>query len=124
MIFDSLLRIVEKVVPDKNQAMKLAREMEGEVTKRMEMRSSIIQAEIQNGSGKWRVHLMYLCMFIITTHFILYDIVPYIRTVFDLDFWIPTPPVNTDLWSFLKIGVGGYIGSRGVEKTIAHWRRK
>ena len=123
-MIDSILSIVNKFVPDPNAAMKLAKEMEDNYTKQMEMKSEIIQAEIKNGSGKWRVHLMYLSMGIIACHFILYDLIPYIGTVADLDVYFPDVPDNSELFSFLKVGVGGYIGSRGVEKTIAHWRRR
>jgi len=123
-MFDSILGIVNKFIPDADAARKAALAMEQEVTKRMKMQSNIIQAEQANGSGKWRVRLMYLCMTMVALHFIMYDIVPYIRTVFNLDFWIPEFPVDDQLWSFLKIGVGGYIGSRGVEKSIANFRGK
>ena len=118
-MIDSILSIINKFIPDTNEAQRFAREIEGEVTKRMKMQSEIIQAEEANGSGKWRVRLMYLCMTIVGSHYIMYDIVPYIRTAFDLNFFIPMAPVDTDLWSFLKIGVGGYIGSRGIEKSVA-----
>ena len=121
-MLDAILGIVNKFIPDKDQAMKLAREMEGEVTKRMELKSDIVKAELANGSGVWRVRLMYLCMGIVSCHFIMYELIPYIRTVFDLDFFTPQATSNTELWTFLKVGVGGYIGSRGVEKTMAHFK--
>ena len=123
-MFSQILSIVNKFIPDKDAANKLAVKLESEYTKQMEMKSEIIQAEIKNGSGEWRVKLMYLCMAIISAHVVMYDIIPYIRTVFDLNFWIPESPPDEELWSFLKIGVGGYIGSRGIEKSIARWKGK
>ena len=33
-------------------------------------------------------------------------------------------PVNAEFWSFLKIGMGGYLTSRGVEKSVAWWKSK
>lgn len=124
-MFDTLLKIANKFIPDKDSAAKLAREMEGEYTKQMEMKSQIIQEEARNGSGLWRVRLMYLCMFIVTSQYIMYDVIPWFSAVFEWEYIIPRiAPVHADLWSFLKIGVGGYIGSRGVEKSIAHFRRK
>ncbi len=123
-MIDSILSIVSKFVPDVNHAAKMAREIEGEFTKRMELKSQIIQAEIKNGSGVWRVRLMYLCMFIVASHFIMYDVIPYIRTVFDLNFYVPDSPIDDEMWSFLKVGVGGYIGSRGLEKSVAFWKGK
>jgi hypothetical protein len=123
-MIDSILSIVNKFIPDKDAANKLAFELEKETTKQMKMKSDIIQAEQANGSGKWRVRLMYLCMTMVSAHFIMYDIIPYIRTTFDFDFYTPIAPDNTQLWSFLKIGVGGYIGSRGVEKTMSWFKEK
>lgn len=123
-MLSSILDIINKFIPDKDQAGKVAVSLEAEFTKQMELQQSIIQAETMNGSGKWRVRLMYMCMTMVSAHFIMYDVIPYIRTAFDLNFYIPQAPDAPELWSFLKIGVGGYIGSRGVEKSIAHFRRK
>lgn len=123
-MIDTILSIINKFIPDQEEARRLATEMDKEFTKRMAMRSEIIQAEERNGSGRWRVRLMYMCMVLVALHFTMYELIPYIRTVFDLDFWTPTAPDSTELWSFLKIGVGGYLGSRGVEKSIAHFRGK
>ena len=125
MIFDSILSIVNKFIPDADAAKKAAIQLEQEYTKQMEMKSEIIQAEIKNGSGKWRVKLMYLCMFFVSAHWFMYDFIPYIRTVFDLNFWIPMQSgLSVEMWDFLKIGVGGYIGSRGIEKSVAFWKSK
>ncbi len=123
-MFDTLLDIINKFIPDKDEAAKAAIALEKEMTKQMELRKSIIEAEQVNGSGRWRVRLMYLCMFFVGAYFIMYDVIPYIRTVFDLDFYTPQAPDSEHFWTFLDIGVGGYIGSRGVEKSIAHFRSK
>ena len=119
-----ILDIVNKFIPDKTKAKEAAVQMEKELTKQMELKQQIIMAETKNGSGKWRVRLMYVCMLMVISHFIMYDIIPYIRTVFDLNFWIPAPPVNTNLWEFLKLGVGGYIGGRTVEKSVSWFKSK
>lgn len=118
-MFSNILSIVNKFIPDKDLAKKLAVKLEQETTKQMKMKSDIIKAEQQNGSGKWRVRLMYICMTMVSMHFVMYDVIPFIRTVFDLNFYVPQPPVNEHLWTFLYVGVGGYIGSRGVEKAVA-----
>ena len=122
MIVDTILSIVNKFIPDKDEANKVAMSLEKEFTKQMEMQHSIVQAEAANGSGKWRVRLMYMCMAMVSAHFIMYDLIPYIRTAFDLNFYTQQAPESAELWSFLKIGVGGYIGSRGVEKSIAWFK--
>ncbi len=123
-MIDTVLSIVNKFIPDAAQAQKLAAEIEREATKQMKMKGDIIKAEQQNGSGKWRPRLMYLCMTLVSLHFIMYEIIPYIRTAFDLNFYVPQAPDSEHLWSFLKIGVGGYITSRGVERTMAWYREK
>lgn len=120
----SILDIMNKFIPDVDAARQAAISLEKEFTRQMELQHSIIQAETNNGSGKWRVRLMYMCMTMVSAHFIMYDVTPYIRTVFDLNFYIPQAPESPELWSFLKIGVGGYIGSRGVEKSIAWFKGK
>lgn len=117
-----ILSIVNKFIPDKNAAKRMAVQIEKETTKQMTMKSDIIKAEQANGSGKWRVRLMYLCMTMVASHFIMYDVIPFIRTSFDLNFYVPEAPIDEHLWTFLNIGVGGYIGSRGVEKIAAHIR--
>lgn len=119
-----ILDIINKFIPDKTKAQEAAVLMEKEMTKQMELKQQIIMAENKNGSGRWRVRLMYLCMLMVTCHWLMYDIVPYIRTVFELNFWIPEAPESTELWAFLKIGVGGYLTSRGVEKSVAWFKSK
>lgn len=122
-MIDSILNIVNKFIPDSNQARKIALELEREYSKQMKMQSDIIKAEIKNGSGKWRVRLMYLCMFLILAYWVMYDLIPYCIVIFELDTLTPIKPENPQLWEFLKIGVGGYIASRGVEKSVAWWRK-
>lgn len=124
MIFESLLGIVNKFIPDEDEARKAAVQLEKEYTRQMEMQSDIIQAEIKNGSGLWRVRLMYLCMFLVGVHWIMYDLIPYVIVLGDFDLITPYDSnMNSELWSFLKIGVGGYITSRGVEKSVAWWKK-
>lgn len=123
-MLENIISIINKFIPDPDQAAKAAIEIEKEATKRMQLRSEVILAEERNGSGRWRVRLMYLCMAMVSLHFVMYDIIPYLRTIFDWNFYTPEAPIDQEMWTFLQIGVGGYIGSRGVEKTVAHFRRK
>ena len=123
-MLDSILEIINKFVPDKEAAQQATVALEKEFTKQMQLKNEIIIAENANGSGKWRVRLMYLCMFMVAIHFILYDIVTFFVTMLDLDVWVPAAPDNEYMWTFLYVGVGGYIGSRGVEKTTAWLKLK
>lgn len=122
-MFDEILKIANKFIPDQDAARKLAVELEKESTKQMSMKSDIIQAEERNGTGKWRVRLMYMCMFMVFSQWLMFTVLPWLEVVLELEMIIPqVEPMNEELWSFLKIGVGGYIGSRGVEKSIAHFK--
>ena len=129
MIADSILKIINKFIPDEDAKLKAQVELENEFTKQLTLKSDIIQAEQLNGSGKWRPRLMYLCMVFVTCHFLMYDLIPYILFAFQIDNPVSLleAPNNKEFWSFLKIGVGGYIGSRGVENAVSkfqEWRRK
>jgi len=123
-IIDNILGIIKKVVPDANEALRISKELEQEYTKQMSMQHQIIMSENSNGSGKWRPRLMYLCMFFVSMHFLMYDLIPYIMYAFNIDNPISVlqAPNNTEFWMFLKIGVGGYIGSRGVENAISKFQ--
>lgn len=120
-IIDSVLGIVNKFVPDQASRDKLKRDLTSEMTKQMEMQSSIIKAEQNSGSyltRNWRPLFMVLCGVIIGSHWFLYDVIPYIRTVFDLNFWVPQDPgLSSELWITIRIGLAGYIGGRTVEKV-------
>lgn len=123
-MINTILGLVSKFVPDQDAAKKLAAQMEGEFTKQMELQQSIIVAETKDGSGKWRPRLMYMCMLIVFSQWIMYDVVPWFEAVFEWRVIIPrTAPMNVEMWSFLKIGVGGYIGGRTVEKAVAWWKK-
>lgn len=32
-------------------------------------------------------------------------------------------PLSGEAWVLLQIGLGGYVGSRGLEKTVKHWKK-
>lgn len=118
-MLDIITKILGHVIPDKDKAAETAVKLEEAFTKQMELKHSIIAAEAKNGSGLWRVRLMYMCMTMVALHFVMYEMVPYFIVVMDLDVWVPQAPEATELWSFLKIGVGGYLGGRSIEKTTA-----
>jgi hypothetical protein len=80
-----------------------------------EMQSSVIIAEAKGESWiqkRWRPGLMVLFGLIIFNNYVLN---PYINAIFGISITMPIPP---EMWTLLKIGVGGYIGGRTVEKTV------
>lgn len=75
----------------------------------MQMKSSVIMAEANGESWlqrTWRPITMLTFLFLIVGHHL---------GLLDM-------PLSDNMWDILKIGVGGYITSRGVEKTMASYK--
>lgn len=127
-IVDKGLGIIDKLVPDKDQAAKLKAEFQSEVLKQdysniateLEARAKIIAAEAQGASWlqrNWRPILMLTIVSIIANNYI---IQPYLSLIFPgaaLKLDLPQ-----DLWDLMKLGVGGYIVGRSAEKGITAWK--
>lgn len=64
----------------------------------------------------WRPILMLSIVAIVVNNYLLY---PYLRL-----FWQSAPLLNlpVELWTLMKIGVGGYIVGRSAEKGIKSWK--
>ena len=102
-MIDTILSMINKAIPDKDAANKLALQLESEMTKQMKMKSDIIQAENKDGSGKWRPRLMYMCMLMIFTHWLLSSILPYFVIMFNLTTYLPNvPEMSSEVWTFLR----------------------
>ena len=85
--------------------------------------ADIIIAEAQSDSWmakSWRPCLMYLFMFLIFFNAV---VVPILWA-----FGIPLPTLEAmdaipeQMWTLLIVGMGGYLGSRSVEKTVKLWK--
>ena len=125
-MFDSILSIVNKFIPDPDEARKAATLMEAEHTKQMQAKASIIKAEIEQGgiTSKWRPYTMVAFVLMLITHYVMYDILPFLIVVFDLNVYSPQDPGFTDgLLEVIKIGLMGYIGGRSAEKVVSIWRK-
>ena len=66
----------------------------------------------------WRPILMLLFGFIIANEYV---ISPYIQALFSVT--LPVKPITPDMWAVLKLGIGGYIGGRSIEKAVALWKQ-
>ncbi len=72
----------------------------------MQMKSSIIMAEANGDSWLqrcWRPITMLTFLFLIVCHHL----------------GLLVMPLSEHMWDVLKLGVGGYIASRGVEKSVS-----
>jgi len=85
----------------------------------LEQRASIIKAEAQGDSWiqkSWRPITMLVFVFIIANNYILF---PYISLFGGTATSLNIPP---DMWELLKLGLGGYVVGRSVEKGIKHYK--
>lgn len=83
-------------------------------SKLAEAQRDVIVAEAKSESWlarNWRPILMLVFTFIVFNNFVLSPILS-----------IPKTDIPENMWELLKIGVGGYISGRSVEKAVALWR--
>lgn len=87
--------------------------MSGELQK-MTAQAGVITAEANSTNrltSSWRPMLMYTFMAIIANNYIL---APYLQAMFHVGLQLNIPP---DMWELLRLGVGGYVVGRSVEKA-------
>lgn len=116
--------LLDKIIPDPKardeaKLKLLSLEQAGEF-KDLEVRGRIVEAEAKSESwltSNWRPMIMVMFGVIIANNYI---IAPYLAVFGCPHTSLPIPP---DLWALLKIGLGGYIVSRGAEKAVKEWRR-
>lgn len=122
MTFLAFLPIVDKLItrifPDeekRNEArLQFVAMQNSQEAKMLEHQMSSILAEANGDSWlqrNWRPLTMLSFVSIIVNNYIIY---PYLSL-----FWSEAPvlPVPVDLWDLIKIGLGGYVVGRSVEKT-------
>lgn len=117
-LLSGVLTIVDKAVEDKDQAGQIkARLNELAITgsfKELEEAAKVIVAEAQGESWlqrNWRPLLMVLFGVIVANNYVLVPI-----------FNLPAADIPPDMWDLLKLGVGGYVMGRTVEKGLRTWK--
>ena len=106
---------LQKIQNDMSSAML---EYQSQITR---YQSQVIIAEAKGESWlqrNWRPSLMVVFGFIVANNYI---IAPYMMAMFD---WKVVLEIPVQLWDLLKLGVGGYIGGRTIEKGIKLWKDK
>ena len=86
----------------------------------LKARSEIIVAEAKSEhflTSTWRPITMLTFVFIIANNYI---IAPYVSALFSFD--MPTLQLTQEMWELIKIGLGGYVVSRGAEKVAKNWK--
>lgn len=121
-IIDSVLGIVNKFIPDKDKQLEAAKELQSEMTKQMKLQQEVILKEANSESKLvkyWRPVAMYMFLFMILTHWLLYIVAPWFNLTFSWNLWMPHP-IALPMWlvDLVKLGLGGYIGGRTAEKIV------
>lgn len=119
-VINGIFGVIDKAVEDKDQAAQIkARLQEMVLTgqlKEIEAAASIIVAEAKGDSWlqrSWRPLLMVLFGVIIANNYL---VVPLFGT--------PAAAIPPDMWDLLKLGVGGYVLGRSVEKGVKVWKQE
>jgi len=90
---------------------------ENEITQRV----NVITAEAKGDSWlqrNWRPITMLTFVFIIANNYILF---PYIQLFGGTATLLSIPP---DMWDLIKLGLGGYVVGRSVEKSVKAYKGK
>ena len=93
-----------------------------EMTKRMDIQSSIIKAEATSDHwvvASWRPITALVFTFIIANNYI---VVPYMEALFSVS--IPRLELDQNMWELLKLMIGGYVMGRSVEKVAQTYKGK
>jgi len=117
--------LLDKFFPDKDEANKakimlLEMKQNGELSK-LQTSAGIVTAEANSEhwiAANWRPITMLTFVFIIANNYIIY---PYLSLFFKAAPVLIIPP---DMWELLKIGLGGYVVGRTVEKSIKNYKGK
>ena len=117
-VLNGLFSAVDQAVEDKDEAARIkARLQEIVLTGQMreiEEAAEVIRAEANGDSWlqrNWRPLLMCLFGVIIANNYVVVPI-----------FGSPAADIPPDMWELLKLGVGGYVIGRSVEKGVKVWR--
>lgn len=118
-------KLIDKFIPDpeakaKAQLELLKMQQDGDL-KELDASIQAIVAEAKSEhwlAANWRPITMLTFVAIIANNYIL---APYTSLMFNVSVQLEIPP---DMWDLLKIGLGGYVLGRSVEKTAKAWRDK
>jgi len=119
-----LFSTVDELVEDKDLAAKLKNSLQTKAMSILETEvkaaRDIIMAEVNSDSylaKNWRPITMLTFVIIIANNYIIY---PYLQLFFNSGAMLDIPP---DMWGLLKIGLGGYVVGRSVEKGVQVWKQ-
>lgn len=119
-LLKGLFDVVDQAVEDKDEAARIKAVLQQKVLdgqiKEIEAAAGVIMAEAKGDSWlqrSWRPLLMVLFGVIVANNYL---VVPLFGT--------PAAEIPPDMWDLLKLGVGGYVVGRSVEKGIKVWKER
>ena len=124
-MISSVTGLASKFIQDKDLKTKLESAIKEKMLEHevqfVSYQRDIITAEAKSQSSlarNWRPITMLVFVLIILNNYLIY---PYIQLFGGTAVQLPIPP---DMWDLLKLGIGGYIAGRSVEKGIESWKKK
>jgi hypothetical protein len=124
-MISSVTGLASKFIADKDLKTKLESAIKEKMLEHevqfVSYQRDIITAEAKSQSSlarNWRPITMLCFVAIIANNYLVY---PYIQLFGGTAVQLPIPP---DMWDLLKLGIGGYIAGRSVEKGIESWKKK
>jgi len=117
-LLDKLWPDPEKAARAKVELMKMA--AKGELDDmQVHMQAIVAEAKSEHTiTATWRPITMLVFVAIIANNYIL---APYINLLFDVNVTLPLPP---EMWGLLKIGLGGYVVGRSIEKSVKVYKSR
>lgn len=122
-VVSGLFNVIDQAVEDKDAARQIKGRLQEMVLtgqmKEIQAAAEVIVAEAKGESWlqrNWRPLLMCLFGLIVANNYVL---APYVLLFMGIDVELTIPP---DMWDLLKIGIGGYVVGRSVEKGVRVWR--
>lgn len=121
--------VISELIEDKDEANKVKAAITGAILDsdirkyeaQIRAQAEVIISEAKSESWlarNWRPGLMSLFGLIIFNNYVLY---PYLSLFFPA---APVLLVPLEMWSLLKLGVGGYVVGRSGEKIVKLWKDK
>lgn len=124
VITGPLFEVIDKAVTDKDERNRLKAQIQSQL---IDSENSIVKAQMEiilaEAGGEswlqrnWRPLLMLVIIAIVANNYL---IAPYLGAMFGVGLTLPLPDA---LWDLMTLGVGGYVASRGVEKSIQGWQQ-
>ena len=125
LLVPAVTSILDKLIPDPAEKakaqIKLMELAQAGDLKELDSAMTIISAEASSEHwvvAAWRPIVALMLAFIVANNYIVY---PYLSLFIDSAPKLDIPP---DLWDLLKLMIGGYVVSRGVEKSVKTWKSK